>query len=124
MVSLVQIYLGTQVRQEIDTVARMGLERSDWVEQLSSIFEVHRTFAILVVLINGVLAYLFIKERGWRRSIITLIGLVFLEILTGIILAYFDMPAFSQPLHLVLATLIFGVQVFLFVFYRRVKTRI
>lgn len=124
LVSLVQIYLGTQVRQEIDSVSKMALERSDWIEQLSSIFEVHRTFAILVVLINGVLAYLFIKERGWRKSIITLIGLVILEILTGIILAYFDMPAFSQPLHLVLATLIFGVQVFLFVFYRRVKTRI
>ena len=124
LVSLFQIYIGTQVRQEIDVVAKMAIERSDWIAQLSSIFEVHRTFAILVILINGVLAYLFIKERGLSKSIIVLLGIVLLEVLTGLILAFFDMPAFSQPLHLILATLLFGVQVFLFVFYRRVKTRI
>jgi cytochrome c oxidase assembly protein subunit 15 len=35
------------------------------------------------------------------------------SILTGIGMAYFAIPAFLQPLHLLLATVTFGMQVFL-----------
>jgi cytochrome c oxidase assembly protein subunit 15 len=39
--------------------------------------------------------------------------LVILEIITGIGMAYFGIPAFLQPLHLLIGSLIIGVQVLL-----------
>jgi cytochrome c oxidase assembly protein subunit 15 len=49
----------------------------------------------------------------------TLIALLFAEILTGVIMAYFAMPAFLQPVHLTLAAVIFGIQFYLWLFLNR-----
>ena len=40
-------------------------------------------------------------------------GILLLEIATGIAMYYVDFPFGSQPLHLVLASLLFGVQFYL-----------
>ena len=45
-----------------------------------------------------------------------LTGLIVLEVLAGIVLAYAGMPAFMQPVHLFLATLIFGLQFYALLF--------
>ena len=37
-----------------------------------------------------------------------------LEICTGIVMAYFAIPAFLQPVHLLLASVVFGLQFYLF----------
>ena len=113
VVSLVQIFMGTQVRQEIDVIAKVTAQRSDWIAQLSSIFPIHRSFAILVTLINAVIVYLFWKEKRITRAVLILGSLVFLEILSGIILSYFSMPRLMQPTHLFLACCIFGIQIYL-----------
>jgi len=42
------------------------------------------------------------------------LGLVILEILTGMSLAYFALPYFIQPVHLLLAIMIFGAQYYLY----------
>jgi len=49
ILSLIQIIMGTQVRQEIDVIARnLGYaDRSAWIESLSSLFLVHRSFSLL-----------------------------------------------------------------------------
>ena len=41
-----------------------------------------------------------------------ILGLIGLEIFTGILMFYFDFPFSSQPLHLIIAALIFGAQSF------------
>ena len=43
----------------------------------------------------------------------TILGLILVEILTGIAMVYLDFPFASQPLHLVLASLLFGLQFYL-----------
>ncbi|HEX8348742.1 MAG TPA: heme A synthase, partial [Hymenobacter sp.] len=45
-----------------------------------------------------------------RRLVVATLGIIGLEILAGIILAYFALPASVQPIHLTLATVLFGVQ--------------
>ncbi len=42
----------------------------------------------------------------------TILLLIGLEILTGILMYYFDFPFSSQPLHLIIASLLFGAQSF------------
>ncbi len=111
IISLVQIYIGTQVRQEIDVVANEVIARSDWISQLSSIFEIHRSFAILVLVING---YLFYKLRSsFPKVLKALILVLFIEVISGIIMSYFSMPKASQPVHLLIATIIFGIHAYI-----------
>ena len=105
--SLTQIYLGTQVRQEIDVLSKAVANRSDWIEQLSTMFEFHRSFAIVILLINGYLIYK-LRDR-FPKAMNLLIGVLLLEVLSGIIMAYFSVPKAAQPTHLLLSTVMFGV---------------
>ena len=49
-----------------------------------------------------------LKKLNW------VVLLIVLEAATGIAMYYFDFPALSQPLHLVLASLLFGFQFYVF----------
>lgn len=115
LLTLVQIILGTQVRQFVDEQIDLVGENAKelWLLKPTVAFYVHRSLSILVVLING---YLFIKIKklslGFEK-INWVIYLIILEVLTGILMYYIDFPFGSQPLHLVLASLLFGVQFYL-----------
>jgi cytochrome c oxidase assembly protein subunit 15 len=122
--TLVQVALGTQVREQIDEIATslQYTSRDIWVNQLTGIFKIHRTFSIAVLLLN-IYVVLRLYRAGQRiRPAGSLLLLLTLEILTGVILTYFSMPAFIQPIHLLLASVIFGVQVYLLLQMVRVKT--
>lgn len=107
VMTLLQVVLGTQVRQEIDVLHDNGVLRGEWIEALSGIFEVHRSLSILLLLVNGYLLYHYwVKGRSWRWLGAVLFG----EVVVGIVLAYFALPHVAQPTHLLLATLLFGVQ--------------
>ena len=41
-----------------------------------------------------------------------ILGLIGLEIFSGILMFYFDFPFSSQPLHLIIAAMLFGAQSF------------
>ncbi len=113
--SLAQVIMGTQVRESVDEIAaHMGeSDRSQWVEQLPDIFYVHRSFSILVLVSNIALLRL-IRGYGldnplgrWSQA---LVGLLLVEIASGAAMYYFGIPKFLQPLHLLLGSLILGVQ--------------
>lgn len=53
--------------------------------------------------------------------VLTLIGI---EILTGIAMYYLDFPFGSQPIHLVLASLLFGLQFYLVLETQKTRTTI
>ncbi len=116
--SLLQVILGTQVREAVDAVssALNYQNRETWIDQLGLAFYIHRSFSIVVLLANAYLIYLFFKKikivllQNWAK----ILGvLLLIEILTGVILSYLALPAFMQPIHLLLASLIFGVQYWL-----------
>ncbi|NNC82238.1 MAG: heme A synthase [Flavobacteriales bacterium] len=109
LLTLVQVVLGTQVRQEIDYIAKEWADRSLWIDMLSTDFEIHRSFSILLLLING---YFLYRNRAlWNELPFRVMGiLLVVEILLGMTLAYLHMPALAQPLHLLVATLFFGAQ--------------
>ncbi|NKI32922.1 COX15/CtaA family protein [Croceivirga thetidis] len=116
ILTLIQVFLGTQVRQFVDDqVDVVGyLNKSLWLNQPEIQFYIHRSLSILVLLLNGALFWTIkTNELGFSKIkwVMMLIGL---EILTGILMFYFDFPFASQPLHLVLASILFGVQFYLF----------
>ena len=113
--SLGQVLLGTQVRDALnDVVQRIGYaQRDTWVNNLDWRFYVHRSFSIIVLAVHVGLIYQlrrFITTGMIARLTIALIVLVVAEILTGMIMAYFAVPAAAQPVHLFLAVIMVGLQ--------------
>lgn len=116
---LVQIVFGTQVRESLDIVSeRLGeLQRDSWIEGLGINFYVHRSFSILLVLFHFYLFYNLYKTNSKQEKIVfhtkVLLSFILIEILSGVVMAYFGVPFWVQPLHLVLGSLIFGWQFYL-----------
>jgi heme a synthase len=110
-VLLVQILLGTQVREAIDSVARTT-ERELWISAIEAEFSFHRSFSWIVLLLHVGLV-LTLRKTGELKSLqLALILLILGTILSGVGMAWFAVPAFLQPVHLLLATLCFGIQFF------------
>ncbi|MBT5232622.1 MAG: COX15/CtaA family protein [Flavobacteriaceae bacterium] len=115
--TLIQVITGTQVREFIDIQYELSKNKDLWLESPDFYFYFHRTFSLLVFFINAFLYYYAFK-KSYNLKIISLISLViFLEILLGIIMYYGDFPIFSQPLHLFLATILFGYQFYWSLFF-------
>lgn len=112
--SIFQIIMGTQVRQHIDLEIKNGVTASVlWLQNPTLVFYFHRSFSLLVFALNG---YLFVQHRKLELSLSKMnwvIGLIAAEISTGIAMYYFDFPFASQPVHLVIASLLFGFQWYL-----------
>ena len=109
-----QIVLGTQVREQVDIVSAAAgyLDRATWVAKLGSTFTVHRTVSALVLLVNIYLGYELwqLGQPRLQRLVAATFGLIGLEIVAGFVLASFALPAIVQPIHLTLATVLFGAQ--------------
>ncbi|MDG5492371.1 heme A synthase [Psychroserpens sp. SPM9] len=122
LLSLAQIILGTQIRQHIDErIKDIGYIKSQWMADPTLKFYIHRSFSVLVVFING---WLFFRTRklGLGYHKINLLMLcIFAEIISGIAMYYFDFPFLSQPIHLVIALIMFGIQFYIYLESRHKK---
>ncbi|MEA5457909.1 COX15/CtaA family protein [Arcicella sp. LKC2W] len=117
IVSTSQILIGTQVREAIDKIIAnpfFGYNRSTWIEQMGLPFYIHRSFSIIVLGLHIFLIWMLQKNTKQTGLISTftkaLVIMVIVEILTGIIMAYFGVPAYIQPVHLTLAIISVGIQ--------------
>jgi heme a synthase len=118
-VLLVQILLGTQVRESVDQVSA-SVSRNEWAHNLGSEFITHRSFSWIVLILHVGLIVRLYKTEGSKAFALTLILLILGTILTGLGMAFLGFPAFLQPMHLLLATVTFGVQ---FAFLLRLNRR-
>ncbi|CAN5388579.1 heme A synthase [soil metagenome] len=116
---VVQTVLGTQVREAIDQIAVsfQFLNRGEWISNLDYSFYIHRSFSLAILLLHIYLVY-YLYRNGFNSNKILnlskfLLLLIVLEIISGIVMAYFAIPPFIQPVHLLLATLIFGLQFYM-----------
>ena len=110
---LFQVVLGTEVREAIDVIATTVTDRSLWVERLGIEFLIHRSFSLVVLLVN-VLLILKLRKTSYDKALPrNLIILILGTILTGAGMSYFSVLPILQPLHLLLATVTFGVQLFM-----------
>ena len=124
VLSLIQITLGTQVRQLIDDIASSlnHIQRDLWIDLAGITFKVHRSFAISLVIINVALFFRNLKLKYRYQLVNFICAVVFLEVLSGIILTYFDMLALMQPIHLTAASLIFLLQIALYLKLQKAKS--
>ena len=123
--TVLQVTLGTQVREMTDFISRMQGEemRSSWIQAMPWFFYVHRSFSAFVLLANGWLLYLLARSLGWEhvltRLTAVMLAVVCAAILSGATLGHLGMPAFVQPAHLLAASLLFGLQFLIWMGYRQ-----
>ena len=108
VIILAQIILGTQVREQIDEISKSlnYSQRELWIERLDNIFIIHRSFSWLVLL-GSILLFIRSKKYSFlKKNLMFVMSCVFITIALGLIMAYLNMPALAQPLHLLLASLL------------------
>jgi cytochrome c oxidase assembly protein subunit 15 len=105
LVSFYQMFLGTQVRETTDYLIKNGVERTNLIEQLGIPFIVHRSFSWLVLLLMIYIAW-WNEKRGQNKLIRLAFGLLCAELISGVLLAYAQMPGLVQTAHLVFASLL------------------
>lgn len=113
--SIIQIILGTQVRQFVDLkIKELGYDNMHQILTNPDVyFYVHRSFSFLVV---GLALYGFYLNKNKRLGfhymnwVLCCIGL---EIASGLSMYYFDFPFGMQSIHLVMATVLFGIQFYI-----------
>jgi cytochrome c oxidase assembly protein subunit 15 len=121
---LAQILLGTQLREAIDQIAN-ELTREDWIANIGGDFIIHRSFSWVVLILHIGLVWKIFKTQQAKAFPLVLILLILATLITGSGMAYFGVPPFLQPVHLLLATLTFGLQVFMFLqLNRKIKAAI
>ena len=115
-ITTMQIVMGTQVREAIDLIAvQLGEgDRANWISQLGAGYDWHSLghYSIL-----GVFLWLAIQMKDFYQShailknLIIAIGVfIFLEVALGLGMHHLGIPAFMQPSHLLLASLLFGAE--------------
>ncbi len=108
IVTIYQMFLGTQVRESIDELVKLGHERELWIKEIGMPFFIHRSFSWLVLILLTIIAWKNEKTtKFWLiRSVYIILAL---ELITGVLLAYAEMPGLVQTSHLIFASVIFGI---------------
>ena len=128
ILTLTQIVFGTQTREEVNAVETTlrHLPRDLWINHLGLFFKVHRSFSLLILGTHIGLFFMLWKKLAKTNK--TLLKGVFLsitlELLTGIGMAYFGIPKFLQPLHLLFSTIIIGLLFYILLSFPNSKGKI
>ncbi|MBB2146655.1 heme A synthase [Pedobacter sp. LMG 31464] len=128
IITIVQIILGTEVRESVDVVAK-SLQfngRNTWVSKVGSIFSYHRDLAILVTICNFIVYKMVIDRfsgKGWplltaNYIMITLV----VQVASGFLLSYLSLPPYAQAIHILFATILFSLQYYLYLLVYRTAT--
>lgn len=106
-ITFYQMFLGTQVREYVDELSKLGFGRKDWTDKMGWTFFIHRSFSWLVLILMTYIAW--INEKKLKIWILRSAYIVLaLELTGGVLLAYADMPGLVQTSHLVFAAILFG----------------
>lgn len=120
IMTLLQVMMGVQIREAIDLIANEPyvLERKYWHTRFPIIFYIHRSFSGLILLTNLWLSWKIyqnvINGHLLKLCVYGLMSLIVIAILAGISLEHLGMPAVAQPIHLLMANLILGLQFFIY----------
>lgn len=108
IIILLQSVLGTMVRMDIDDISKLlqYKMRETWLQTSTASFYIHRTFSWFVLVTSLFVAWKCRKIHSIKNKVNLAVAIILLSMVTGIVLFYMDMPAFIQPIHLLLATLV------------------
>jgi cytochrome c oxidase assembly protein subunit 15 len=128
VISIIQIVLGTEVREAVDVIAKSLAygNKATWILKVGDVFSYHRDLAILVVIANAVV-YKMVIDRfsGKAAPLLTarfILITLLIQLLSGFALAYIAFPPAAQALHILFSTLLFSLQFYLYLLVYRTST--
>jgi cytochrome c oxidase assembly protein subunit 15 len=128
VISIIQIVLGTEVREAVDVIAKSLAygNKATWISKVGDVFSYHRDLAILVVIANAVV-YKMVIDRfsGKSAPLLTarfILITLLIQLLSGFALAYIAFPPAAQALHILFSTLLFSLQFYLYLLVYRTST--
>ncbi len=122
--SLIQIAMGTQVRQFIDEQVKLyGFENKNYSLMNPSFkFYFHRSFTIAIVLVNFGMFYINQSKSLGYKLVNWIVALIFIEVISGILMYYAEIPFGTQAVHLLAGAILFGLQFYLWLQSRKTTT--
>jgi len=119
---LFQLVLGVVLRQTFDAFADVA--RDTWVDEASLTFYIHRSSSLIYVMLTFITwrnIKDFSKDSYEWKSFRWILIITVLEVLSGAIMGYLDVPKSAQPVHVILSSILLLVQANLFfrIFWNR-----
>jgi cytochrome c oxidase assembly protein subunit 15 len=108
IIHLVQLLLGTQVRESVDMLLENGIGRNILIDNLPVGFKIHRSFSILIVILATMMYFQYKRLEIKPIKFAYLFIVLGFEVLFGVGLAYLGLPIALQPLHLLFSILLFA----------------
>jgi len=128
VVSVLQIVLGTEVREAVDAVSKalMYNDREMWLTKVGKIFSYHRDSAMVVLILN-IIIYKLVKDRFNGKATALMVAnsiaiVLIIQIVSGLILSNFALPPYAQALHILFSTLLFSLQYYLYLLVYKTDT--
>lgn len=102
--TLAQLIAGTQVREQVDAMMHLGLERPNLLASLPEWWKFHRSGSWIVLLIQMLWIWPQLRPQSPLRGVAQWsLRLIAAQMMSGIAFVVLGMPAVLQPLHLLLA---------------------
>ena len=122
LITLIQVVLGTQVREGVDEAMDAGIERMNALAAVGPVDFWHREAAWFVIAVTAVLAGLVWtrheNERALTRATLVVIALVGLQLLLGVSMVYMALTPAAQVAHLTGSSLLVGAETVVFLLAR------
>ncbi len=121
LLSLIQISMGTQVREAVDYIANEHkyIGREFWRDSFPVIFYIHRSFSAVVLFSNLWISWKIYQSVEKDNLLLSccyrLMTVIAIAILAGISLDRLGVPPAAQAIHLLMANIIFGIQFFIYI---------
>lgn len=128
ILNILQIILGTEVREHIDEIAKslQYAERGAWISRVGAVFVYHRDLAILVAVSNFVVYKMVIDRFSGKAAPLLTANYIMLvlvvQLVSGFMLAYFSLPPYAQAIHILFSMILFSLQYYLYLLVYRTLT--
>jgi cytochrome c oxidase assembly protein subunit 15 len=113
-ITLVQVILGTQVREGVDEAVANGFARLEALAQVGRYDVWHREAALLVLTATAALAAIVWTQHAGERTVVratlVVVALVGLQVLLGLTMAYLALTPPAQIAHLTASSLLLGAE--------------
>ena len=126
--SLVQIVLGTLVRENVDYLIKtQALFKGTSLDEsmMGSEILIHKIWSWVVVVFGVFVFYQVKKKIGASkllRAQVFVLGIWSIQFLTGVVNIWYALPPISQLIHIVFGSVLFGIQMYICIaFYNKYK---
>ena len=128
VISVLQVVLGTEVREAIDSIAK-SLQyggRNTWIAKVGDVFSYHRDLAILVGISNFIVYKMVIDRfsgKAWPLVTANILMVTLaVQLASGFLLSYLGLPPYAQAIHILFSMIMFSLQYYLYLLVYRTKT--